>query len=126
MPSRVRAFSVGSHSKKPENCKFTNVITAPFASCTEKIHSTKSNSAPVLSNSWIHSSGCSNYSKESMSDLVEIDFSKQKVSVKPSAITSSFAQPAFYSAAYDTSSYVDMNSGHTLLKSSEKKNPLKV
>ncbi|XP_076634926.1 insulin receptor substrate 1 chico isoform X6 [Colletes latitarsis] len=112
--SRVRAFSVGSRSKKPEIGRLVNVITAPLPAGSENSSSNKSNSAPLLSSSWGHNSGCS-ITSERMEDLMELDFTKPSISTtlhsSPSSYSQSHSQSHSYSTATDTSSYVDMSPG---------------
>ncbi|XP_053999066.1 insulin receptor substrate 1 isoform X5 [Hylaeus anthracinus] len=112
--SRVRAFSVGSRSKRPEIGRLANVITAPLPVGCENSSSTKSNSAPLLSSSWGHNSGCS-IASERMEDLMELDFTKPSISTtlhsSPSSYSQSHSQSHSYSTATDTSSYVDMSPG---------------
>ncbi|XP_076388915.1 insulin receptor substrate 1 chico isoform X3 [Megachile rotundata] len=112
--SRVRAFSVGSRSKKPEIGRLSNVVTAPLPGGYENSTSNKSNSAPLLSSSWGHNSGCS-INSERMEDLMELDFTKPSISTTfnspPSSYSQSHSQSHSYSTATDTSSYVDMSPG---------------
>ncbi|XP_006565106.1 insulin receptor substrate 1-B isoform X3 [Apis mellifera] len=112
--SRVRAFSVGSRSKKPELGKLVNVVTAPLPVGCENSSSNKSNSAPLLSSSWGHNSGCS-ITSERMEDLMELDFTKPSISTTFNSPPSSYSQPQSqshsFSTATDTSSYVDMSPG---------------
>lgn len=110
--SRVRAFSVGSRSKRPEIVgRLASVITArlPSGDCA---NSNKSNSAPLLSSSWGHNSGCS-VASERMEDLMELDFTRPSAGhetvFSPPSSTHSHSQS--YSTATDTSSYVDMSPG---------------
>ncbi|XP_014613822.1 PREDICTED: insulin receptor substrate 1 isoform X8 [Polistes canadensis] len=111
--SRVRAFSVGSRSKRPELGRLANVVTTPLPSSSDNSNSNKSNSAPLLSSSWGHNSGCSGTS-ERMEDLMELDFTRQSVpatlSSPPSSYTQSQSQ-SYSTATTDTSSYVDMSPG---------------
>lgn len=115
--SRVRAFSVGSRSKRPEIGKLANVVTAPLPGGCESPSSNKSNSAPLLSSSWGHNSGCS-VNSERMEDLMELDFTKPSISATFNSPPSSYSQPQSqshsYSTAPDTSSYVDMSPGQPL------------
>ncbi|XP_076168627.1 insulin receptor substrate 1 chico isoform X2 [Ptiloglossa arizonensis] len=112
--SRVRAFSVGSRFKRPDIGRLANVITAPLPPGSENPSSNKSNSAPLLSSSWGHNSGCSTTS-ERMEDLMELDFTKPSISTtlhsSPSSYSQSQSQSYSYSTATDTSSYVDMSPG---------------
>ncbi|XP_035744000.1 insulin receptor substrate 1-like isoform X1 [Vespa mandarinia] len=110
--SRVRAFSVGSRSKRPELGRLANVVTTPLPSSSDNSNSNKSSSAPLLSSSWGHNSGCSGAS-ERMEDLMELDFTRQSVPVTLSSPPSySQSQSQSYSTATtDTSSYVDMSPG---------------
>ncbi|KAK2582640.1 hypothetical protein KPH14_004920 [Odynerus spinipes] len=112
--SRVRAFSVGSRSKRPELGRLANVVTTPLPSSSDNSNSNKSNSAPLLSSSWGHNSGCSGAS-ERMEDLMELDFTRPSVPVTlsspPSSYSQSQSQSQSYSTATDTSSYVDMSPG---------------
>ncbi|KAJ8687318.1 hypothetical protein QAD02_023112 [Eretmocerus hayati] len=108
--SRVRAFSVGSRYKKPEIGRLVNVVTAPLVGGIEKSQSSKSNSAPLLSSSWGHTSACSATS-ERMEDLMELDFTKPRLPVTLSSPPSSYSQSQSYSTTTDTSSYVDMSPG---------------
>lgn len=108
--SRVRAFSVGSRYKKPEIRRLVNIVTAPLVSGIENTNSNKSNSAPLLSSSWGHNSGCS-MASERMEDLMELDFTRSNVPVTLSSPPSSYSQSQSYSTATDTSSYVDMSPG---------------
>lgn len=109
--SRVRAFSVGSRSKKPELGKLVNVVTAPLPVGCENSSSNKSNSAPLLSSSWGHNS----ITSERMEDLMELDFTKPSISTTFNSPPSSYSQPQSqshsFSTATDTSSYVDMSPG---------------
>ncbi|CAL7950186.1 unnamed protein product [Xylocopa violacea] len=112
--SRVRAFSVGSKSKRPEIGRLVNVVTAPLQVGSENSTTNKSNSAPLLSSSWGHNSGCS-VNSERMEDLMELDFTKPSISTTfnspPSSYSQSQSQSHSYSTATDTSSYVDMSPG---------------
>ncbi|XP_071867723.1 insulin receptor substrate 1 chico isoform X3 [Bombus fervidus] len=112
--SRVRAFSVGSRSKRPEIGRLANVVTAALPVGCESSSSNKSNSAPLLSSSWGHNSGCS-VTSERMEDLMELDFTKPNISATfnspPSSYSQSQSQSHSYSTATDTSSYVDMSPG---------------
>ncbi|XP_012170840.1 insulin receptor substrate 1 isoform X2 [Bombus terrestris] len=112
--SRVRAFSVGSRSKRPEIGRLANVVTATLPVGCESSSSNKSNSAPLLSSSWGHNSGCS-VTSERMEDLMELDFTKPNISATfnspPSSYSQSQSQSHSYSTATDTSSYVDMSPG---------------
>ncbi|XP_068980821.1 insulin receptor substrate 1 isoform X3 [Bombus flavifrons] len=112
--SRVRAFSVGSRSKRPEIGRLANVVTAALPVGCESSSSNKSNSAPLLSSSWGHNSGCS-ITSERMEDLMELDFTKPNISATfnspPSSYSQSQSQSHSYSTATDTSSYVDMSPG---------------
>lgn len=114
--SRVRAFSVGSRSKKPEIGRLSNVVTVPLTGAGEHSNSNKSNSAPLLSSSWGHNSGCS-ITSERMEDLMELDFTKPSISATFNSPPSSYSQSQSqsqshsYSTATDTSSYVDMSPG---------------
>ncbi|KAL2717120.1 insulin receptor substrate 1 isoform X1 [Vespula squamosa] len=111
--SRVRAFSVGSRSKRPELCRLANVVTTPLPSNSDNSNSNKSNSAPLLSSSWGHNSGCSGAS-ERMEDLMELDFTRQSVPATLSSPPSSYSQSqsqSYSTATTDTSSYVDMSPG---------------
>lgn len=109
--SRARAFSVGSRSKRPELCRLSNVV-APIRhpTGTENVNPNKSSSAPLLSSSWGHNSGCS-VNSERMEDLMELDFTKTNVATTLSSTPSSYSQSHSYSTATDTSSYVDMSPG---------------
>ncbi|XP_066589387.1 insulin receptor substrate 1-like isoform X2 [Prorops nasuta] len=109
--SRVRAFSVGSRSKKPEIGRLATMMAPPLlpSSC-ETSNSNKSNSAPLLSSSWGHNSGCSGAS-ERMEDLMELDFTKPSIPTTLSSPPSSYSQSQSYSNATDSSSYVDMSPG---------------
>lgn len=111
---RVRAFSVGSRSKRPEIGRLANVVTAPLPVGSESATSSKSNSAPLLSSSWGHNSGCSGAS-ERMEDLMELDFTRPNalpsLSSPLSSYTQSHSHSHSYSTATDTSSYVDMSPG---------------
>ncbi|KAL6429601.1 hypothetical protein ACFW04_007502 [Cataglyphis niger] len=104
--NRVRAFSVGSRSKRPEIGRLANIITAPLPAGSDSSNS-KSSSAPLLSSSWGHNSR--------MEDLMELDFTKSNapiaVSSPPSSCSQPQSQPQSYSTATDTSSYVDMSPG---------------
>ncbi|XP_076647170.1 insulin receptor substrate 1 chico isoform X2 [Halictus rubicundus] len=112
--SRVRAFSVGSRSKKPEIGRFANIINAAMSAGSDNPSSSKSNSAPLLSSSWGHNSGCS-VNSERMEDLMELDFTKPSISTtfnsSPSSYSQSQSQSYSSSTATDTSSYVDMSPG---------------
>ncbi|XP_078032609.1 insulin receptor substrate 1 chico isoform X4 [Augochlora pura] len=112
--SRVRAFSVGSRSKKPEIGRFANIINAAMSAGSDNTSSSKSNSAPLLSSSWGHNSGCS-VNSERMEDLMELDFTKPSISTtlnsSPSSYSQSQSRSYSYSTANDTSSYVDMSPG---------------
>ncbi|KAK9301327.1 hypothetical protein QLX08_006264 [Tetragonisca angustula] len=112
--SRVRAFSVGSRSKRPEIGRLANIVTAPLPVGCESTTSNKSNSAPLLSSSWGHNSGCS-LTSERMEDLMELDFTKPSISTTfnspPSSYSQSQSQSHSYSTATDISSYVDMSPG---------------
>ncbi|XP_018396757.1 PREDICTED: insulin receptor substrate 2 isoform X5 [Cyphomyrmex costatus] len=114
--NRVRAFSVGSRSKRPEIGRLANVITAPLPAGSETSNS-KSSSAPLLSSSWGHNSGCSGAS-DRMEDLMELDFTRPSIPTALSSPPLSCSQPqsqpqlySTYSTATDTSSYVDMSPG---------------
>ncbi|XP_025988158.2 insulin receptor substrate 1 isoform X4 [Solenopsis invicta] len=114
--NRVRAFSVGSRSKRPEIGRLANVITAPLPAGADTANS-KSSSAPLLSSSWGHNSGCSGVS-DRMEDLMELDFTRPSIPTALSSPPSSSSQPqsqpqpySTYSTATDTSSYVDMSPG---------------
>ncbi|XP_018372690.1 PREDICTED: mucin-12 isoform X3 [Trachymyrmex cornetzi] len=114
--NRVRAFSVGSRSKRPEIGRLANVITAPLPAGSETSNS-KSSSAPLLSSSWGHNSGCSGAS-DRMEDLMELDFTRPSIPTALSSPPTSCSQPqsqpqlySTYSTATDTSSYVDMSPG---------------
>ncbi|KAG7189000.1 hypothetical protein KM043_008595 [Ampulex compressa] len=109
--SRVRAFSVGSRSKRPEIGRLANVITAPLPPGSDGSNSNKSSSAPLLSSSWGHNSGCS-VASERMEDLMELDFTRPSVPTTLSTPPSSYSQSQLqsYSTATD-SSYVDMSPG---------------
>ncbi|XP_024885808.1 flocculation protein FLO11 isoform X3 [Temnothorax curvispinosus] len=113
--NRVRAFSVGSRSKRPEIGRLANIITAPLPSSDTS--NSKSSSAPLLSSSWGHNSGCSGAS-DRMEDLMELDFTRPSIPTALSSPPSSCSQPqsqpqpySTYSTATDTSSYVDMSPG---------------
>jgi len=110
--NRVRAFSVGSRSKRPEIGRLASVITAPLPVGSDSSNSNKSSSAPLLSSSWGHNSGCSGAS-DRMEDLMELDFTRPSIpttlSSPPSSCSQSQSQS--YSTATDTSSYVDMSPG---------------
>ncbi|XP_058807269.1 insulin receptor substrate 1-like isoform X2 [Phymastichus coffea] len=120
--NRVRAFSVGSRSKRPEIARLTHVITAPLVPGIESSHSNKSNSAPMLSSSWGHTSVCSTTS-ERMEDLMELDFTRPApvaaLTSPPSSYSHSHSQSQSqsYSTATDTSSYVDMSPGQPPISS---------
>ncbi|XP_011697252.1 PREDICTED: insulin receptor substrate 1 isoform X2 [Wasmannia auropunctata] len=114
--NRVRAFSVGSRSKRPEIGRLANVITTPLPTGVDTANS-KSSSAPLLSSSWGHNSGCSGAS-DRMEDLMELDFTRPSIptalSSPPSSCPPPQSQPqpySTYSTATDTSSYVDMSPG---------------
>lgn len=111
--SRVRAFSVGSRSKRPEIGRLANIVTAPLLAGAENSNSNKSNSAPLLSSSWGHTSGCSTNS-ERMEDLMELDFTRPHVPTAVTSPPSSYSQSQSVSTATDTSSYVDMSPGQQL------------
>ncbi|XP_072765713.1 uncharacterized protein Chico isoform X3 [Anoplolepis gracilipes] len=110
--NRVRAFSVGSRSKRPEIGRLANITTAPLRTGSDS--NSKSSSAPLLSSSWGHNSGCSGAS-DRMEDLMELDFTKSSASTAlsspPSSCSQPQSQPQSYSTATDTSSYVDMSPG---------------
>lgn len=109
----MRAFSVGSRSKRPELGRLVNVVTTPLPSSSDNTNSNKSNSAPLLSSSWGHNSGCSGAS-ERMEDLMELDFTRQSVPATLSSPPSSYSQSqsqSYSTATTDTSSYVDMSPG---------------
>lgn len=106
----MRAFSVGSRSKRPEIGRLVNMITAHLPVSSDNFNSNKSNSAPLLSSSWGHNSGCS-AATERMEDLMELDFSRPNVPTTMSSPPSSYSQSQSYSTATDTSSYVDMSPG---------------
>lgn len=108
--SRVRAFSVGSRSKRPEMGRLLNITTAPLLPGGENTNTNKSFSAPLLSSSWGHNSGCS-VNSERMEDLMELDFSRPHLPTTLSSPPSSYSQSQSYSTATDTSSYVDMSPG---------------
>lgn len=108
--SRVRAFSVGSRSKRPEMGRLLNITTAPLLPGGENSNTNKSNSAPLLSSSWGHNSGCS-VNSERMEDLMELDFSRSHLPTTLSSPPSTYSQSQSYSTATDTSSYVDMSPG---------------
>ncbi|XP_015435161.1 PREDICTED: insulin receptor substrate 1 isoform X1 [Dufourea novaeangliae] len=114
--SRVRAFSVGSRSKKPEIGRFANIIHVAVPAGSENSGSSKSNSAPLLSSSWGLNS--SSAASERMEDLMELDFTKPSISTtfnsSPSSYSHSQSQSHSYSTATDTSSYVDMSPGQPL------------
>ncbi|XP_017877178.1 insulin receptor substrate 1 isoform X3 [Ceratina calcarata] len=105
--SRVRAFSVGSRSKRPDIGRLANVMANPLP--VESSSGNKSNSAPLLSSSWGHNSGCS-VNSERMEDLMELDFTKPNIFNSPLSSYSQ-SQSHSYSTATDTSSYVDMSPG---------------
>ncbi|XP_029162675.1 insulin receptor substrate 1 isoform X1 [Nylanderia fulva] len=107
--NRVRAFSVGSRSKRPEIGRLANIITAPLPAGSDSSNS-KSSSAPLLSSSWGHNSGCSGAS-DRMEDLMELDFTRPSIPTALSSPPSSQPQSQSYSTATDTSSYVDMSPG---------------
>ncbi|XP_012234674.1 insulin receptor substrate 1 isoform X3 [Linepithema humile] len=111
--NRVRAFSVGSRSKRPEIGRLANVVTAPLSGGSDSSNS-KSSSAPLLSSSWGHNSGCSGAS-DRMEDLMELDFTRPSIpttlSSPPSSFSQTQTQSQSYSTAIDTSSYVDMSPG---------------
>ncbi|XP_019883278.1 insulin receptor substrate 1 isoform X4 [Camponotus floridanus] len=111
--NRVRAFSVGSRSKRPEIGRLASIMNAPLPAGSDNSNS-KSSSAPLLSSSWGHNSGCSGTS-DRMEDLMELDFTKSSapttVSSPPSSCSQPQSQPQSYSTATDTSSYVDMSPG---------------
>ncbi|XP_014222975.1 mucin-17 isoform X3 [Trichogramma pretiosum] len=111
---RVRAFSVGSRARKPEIARL-NVVTAPLMPGIENTQNitSKSNSAPLLSNSWGHSAVYP-ASADRMEDLMEMDFSRPKGGpMHPPTLSSSFSQS--HSQAYPTAtsagSYIDMSPG---------------
>ncbi|XP_051170658.1 insulin receptor substrate 1 isoform X4 [Leptopilina boulardi] len=108
--SRVRAFSVGSRSKRPEMGRLLNITTAPLLPGGENSNTNKSNSAPLLSSSWGHNSGCS-VNSERLEDLMEMDFSRSHLPTTLSSPPSTYSQSQSYSTATDTSSYVDMSPG---------------
>lgn len=112
--NRVRAFSVGSRSKRPEIGRLVNMITAHLPVSSDNFNTNKSNSAPLLSSSWGHNSGCS-AATERMEDLMELDFTRPNLpttmSSPPSSYSQSQSQSQSYSTATDTSSYVDMSPG---------------
>ncbi|XP_033231449.1 insulin receptor substrate 1-like isoform X5 [Belonocnema kinseyi] len=108
--SRVRAFSVGSRSKRPEIGRLANIVTAPLQAGVENSNANKSNSAPLLSSSWGHTSGCSTNS-ERMEDLMELDFTRPHMPTTVASPPSSYSQSQSVSTATDTSSYVDMSPG---------------
>ncbi|XP_043471302.1 insulin receptor substrate 1 isoform X2 [Leptopilina heterotoma] len=108
--SRVRAFSVGSRSKRPEMGRLLNITTAPLLPGGENSSTNKSNSAPLLSSSWGHNSGCS-VNSERMEDLMELDFSRSHLPTTLSSPPSTYSQSQSYSTATDNSSYVDMSPG---------------
>ena len=103
---------MGSRYKRPEISKLVNVVTAPLVAGIENSQSSKSNSAPLLSNSWGQNSGCS-VTSEQMEDLMEMDFSRPNNPVTLLSPPSSYSQSQSqsYSTATDTSSYVDMSPG---------------
>ncbi|XP_063985140.1 insulin receptor substrate 1-like isoform X3 [Diachasmimorpha longicaudata] len=105
--SRVRAFSVGSRSKRPELGRIATVITSRLPTSVENVNPNKSNSAPMLSSSWGHNSVTS----DRMEDLMEMDFTRTNVPTTISSSPSSYSQSHSYSTATDTSSYVDMSPG---------------
>ena len=111
--SRVRAFSVGSRSKRPEIVgRLASIITARLPS-NDSPASNKSNSAPLLSSSWGHNSGCS-VASERMEDLMELDFTKPNIAQEAninSPPSLSYSHTQSLSTATDTSSYVDMSPG---------------
>jgi insulin receptor substrate 1 len=109
--SRVRAFSVGSRSKRPEMGRLSKVVTAPLIAGIENSHSNKSSSAPLLSSSWSHNSGCS-ITSERMEDLMELDFTRPIAPVTISSPPFLYSQPQSYSTVTNTSSYIDMSPGH--------------
>lgn len=108
----MRAFSVGSRSKRPEIGRLANVATVPLPAGSDS--NSKSSSAPLLSSSWGHNSGCSGAS-DRMEDLMELDFTRPSVSTAhsspPTSCSQLQSQPQLYSTATDTSSYVDMSPG---------------
>lgn len=113
--SRVRAFSVGSRSKRPEIIgRLASVIAARLPTgIIDSSNSNKSNSAPLLSSSWGHNSGCS-VTSERMEDLMELDFTRPHPTEETavhSPPSSSCSHSQSYSTATDTSSYVDMSPG---------------
>ncbi|XP_034946851.1 insulin receptor substrate 1-like isoform X2 [Chelonus insularis] len=110
--TRVRAFSVGSRSKRSELGRLVNVVTAKLPSGGDNVNSHKSNSAPLLSSSWGHNSGCS-MASDRMEDLMELDFSRSNVPTTLSSTPSSYTQSHSHSHSYsaDTSSYMDMSPG---------------
>lgn len=115
--SRVRAFSVGSRSKKPEIGRLANVVTAPLPASSDNSNSNKSNSAPLLSSSWEHSLGFSGASNR-MEDLMELDFTKPSIPTALFSPSSAYSQPrsqpqsqSYSAIVTDTSSYVDMSPG---------------
>nr|WNH96204.1 insulin receptor substrate 1 [Trichogramma dendrolimi] len=111
---RVRAFSVGSRARKPEIARL-NVVTAPLMPGIENTQNitSKSNSAPLLSNSWGHSTVYP-ASADRMEDLMEMDFSRPKAGpMHPPTLSSSFSQAhsQAYSTATSAGSYIDMSPG---------------
>lgn len=111
--NRVRAFSVGSRSKRPEFGRLANIITARLPIGSDNVVNTnKSNSAPLLSSSWGHNSAFS-MTSERMEDLMEMDFTNRSNVIRTtlSSTPSSYSQSHSYSTATDTSSYVDMSPG---------------
>ncbi|XP_074107588.1 insulin receptor substrate 1 chico isoform X4 [Cotesia typhae] len=111
--NRVRAFSVGSRSKRPELGRLAANIHARLPT-TDGTANSKSNSAPLLSSSWGHVSGCS-VNLDRMEDLMEMDFSRNvpptTLSSTPSSCSHSHSHSHSYSTATDNSSYMDMSPG---------------
>lgn len=111
--NRVRAFSVGSRSKRPELGRLAANVHARLPT-TDGTGNSKSNSAPLLSSSWGHASGCS-VTLDRMEDLMEMDFSRNvpptTLSSTPSSCSHSHSHSHSYSTATDNSSYMDMSPG---------------
>lgn len=109
--SRVRAFSVGSKSKKNHH----NRVLPPHAIHTH--HGAKSSSAPILSNSRLHNSW--------MNDHMELDFSKRNnlsnsgyVEMKPGNRVNEGYVEMKPGRIPEVSPYVDMRGGSSPAKTS--------
>ncbi|KAF5290513.1 hypothetical protein FQA39_LY03617 [Lamprigera yunnana] len=113
--ARVRAFSVGSKTRKLH----TRVLPPHGTHIHPK---PKSSSAPLLSGS---RALMSHNSEDRMNDLMELDFSKpvnQYMDMNPNKVPSSYVEmkPGFYEVTHNTSDvspYVDMRSGSSPAKS---------